>query len=334
MEPIKTSYDEKKVKQAIARALENFYNSLISKIDEINIDEVLKSKNPYLYRAKSIQDSVDIVDSILQAYVSSSEETIFGNCFFEPIAIAAVGGAKSGVKGVDFELNDADSNTRFFVAVKSGTSIFNADSKARQEENFQTAAKTLRTSGGNINPRAIIGYAYGTKNETGRGRACIYEEVAGEEFWEVLTGDKDFYTKIISYMGTMPEQYIDDYKRSYSMAKNRLVRDFSNEFCNSDGTINWEKLVDFNSGSPKRKKREELLRNAEDIYRWMMNDPMISKKKIKEETNLGGTYIKKAIAYLTETGIVSKGFNGKSNGWTINGPFVQDDDYLNDTISG
>lgn len=334
MEPINTKYNEDDVRAAIASALENFYNSLIAKIDEINIEEVMKSKNPYLYRAKSMQTSSEIVDSILQAYVSSSEETIFGNCFFEPLAIAASGGSKSSTKGVDFELCDEDTNTRFLVAVKSGTSIFNADSKNKQKENFEEARRTLRTSGSRVHCEAIIGYAYGTKNATGRGRACIYEEVAGEEFWEVLTGDKDFYTKIISYMENLPEQYIDSYNTSYSRAINRLVRDFSIEFCNTDGTIDWEKLVDFNSGSQKRKKREELVRNAEDIYRWMMNDPMISKKKIKEETNLGSTYIKRAIAYLTETGIVSKGFNGKSNGWTINGPFVQDDDYLNDTISG
>ena len=35
MEPINTSYDEEEVKQAIASALENFYGSLINKIDEI-----------------------------------------------------------------------------------------------------------------------------------------------------------------------------------------------------------------------------------------------------------------------------------------------------------
>ena len=129
-------------------------------------------------------------------------------------------------------------------------------------------------------------------------------------------------------MDTLPEQYIDDYNTSYSKAYNRLVRDFSIEFCNSDGTINWEKLVDYNSGSPKRKAKEELLRNAEDIYNWMMINPMISQKKLQEETNLGGAFVKRAIAYLTEMNIVTKGYNGKTNGWTINGPFVQYDSYF------
>lgn len=328
MEPINIGYDEEEVKKAIASALENFYGSLINKIDAINIKDVMKSKNPYLYRAKSMQTSADIIESILQAFVSSSEETIFGNCFFEPIAIAASGGTKSATKGVDIELHDTDINTKFFIAVKSGTSIFNADSMKKQGENFEEAQRTLRTSGGRIGFSAIVGYAYGTKNESGRGKAKIYEEVAGEEFWEALTGDKDFYTKIISYMDTLPEQYIDDYKTSYSKAYNRLVRDFSIEFCNPDGTINWEKLVEYNSGSPKRKAREELLKNAEAIYNWMISDPMISQKKLQEEISIGGAFVKRAIAYLTEMNIVTKGYNGKTNGWTVNGPFIKDDSYF------
>ncbi|MBQ7677123.1 MAG: hypothetical protein IJT32_02700 [Lachnospiraceae bacterium] len=328
MEPINTSYDETEVKKAIANALENFYSALISKIDSINIKDIMRSKNPYLYRAKSMQTSSEIIESILQAFVSSSEETIFGNCFFEPIAIAASNGIKSNTEGVDIEIFDPDNNVKYVVAVKSGTSVFNADNKKRQEENFTKAGRALKTSGSKIRFEAIVGYAYGTKNETGRGKAKIYEEVAGEEFWEIITGDRDFYTKIISFMGTLPEKYIDDYKISYAKASNRLIRDFSAEFCNIDGTINWEKLVAFNSGSPKRKAREDILQNALDIYNWMKKEPMISQKKIQVETRLGTSATKRAISYLTELGIVSKGTAGKQSGWTINKDFEVDEKYF------
>ena len=37
-------------------------------------------------------------------------------------------------------------------------------------------------------------------------------------------------------------------KESYNKAANRLVRGFSNAFCKNDGSIDWEKLVEFNSG--------------------------------------------------------------------------------------
>ena len=62
----------------------------------------------------------------------------------------------------------------------------------------------------------------------------MYRELAGQEFWAELTGDDEFYKKIISFMGTLPEQYVTDYKESYNRAANRLVREFSNEFCKNE----------------------------------------------------------------------------------------------------
>ena len=317
MEPINISYDQEEVKKAIANALENFYNSLLSKLDAIDIKTIMKSKNPYLYRAKSMQTSADIIESILQAFVSSSEETIFGNCFFEPIAIAACGGTKSATRGVDIELHDTANNIKYFVAVKSGTSIFNADSMKKQGENFEEAQRTLRTSGGRIGFSAIVGYAYGTKTETGRGKAKIYEEVAGEEFWEVLTGDKDFYTKIISYMDTLPEQYLEEYRATYNKAANRLIRDFSIEFCNSDGTINWEKLVDYNSGSPSRKAREALEYDSRNIIKEIRKNLEINKAALKKNCNLSDSRIKKVLTYLIDSGYLVQEKKGNKTRWTI-----------------
>lgn len=78
---INNTYDEQAVTKAIAEALENFYGSLIVKIDGLDIKKVMKRKNPYLYRAKAMESASEIVESVLSAFVSSSEETIFGNCF-------------------------------------------------------------------------------------------------------------------------------------------------------------------------------------------------------------------------------------------------------------
>ncbi len=80
--PLNNSYDEQAVIQAIASALETFYGTLIEKIDGLNIQKVMKRKNPYLYRAKAMQSATEIVDSVLTAFVSSSEETIFWKLLF------------------------------------------------------------------------------------------------------------------------------------------------------------------------------------------------------------------------------------------------------------
>ena len=108
------TYSEDAVVKAIAEALETFYASLIQKIDGLNIQKVMKRKNPYLYRAKAMQNAAEIVESVLTAFVSSSEETIFGNCFFEPIAIAASGGRKALAEGIDIMLQDVDVDCAVF----------------------------------------------------------------------------------------------------------------------------------------------------------------------------------------------------------------------------
>ena len=84
--PINSNYNEEAIVEAIATALDNFYTNLISNIDKLNIKKVMKRKNPYLFRAKAMNGAAQIIDAILAAFVSSSEETIFGNVFFEPIA--------------------------------------------------------------------------------------------------------------------------------------------------------------------------------------------------------------------------------------------------------
>lgn len=243
---IGNGYDEKEVIEAIAVALETFYGSLISKIDELNIQKIMKRKNPYLYRAKAMQNASEIVESVLTAFVSSSEETIFGNYFFEPIALAASNGNKALAEGIDIMIQDKETNTMTAIAVKSGTSVFNADSKKRQEQNFMAAGKLAQQAKARYD--AYVGYCYGKKKETGRGKPKMYRELAGKQFWAELTGDEEFYKKIITYMGTLPEQYISQYQESYNKAANRLVREFSNSFCKDDGSIDWEKLVEFNSG--------------------------------------------------------------------------------------
>lgn len=240
-------YDEKEVIAAIANGLDNFYKSLIDKTNKLDIKKIMKRKNPYLYRAKAVQNANDIVTSVLDAFVTSSEETIFGNCFFEPLAIAASGGSKALAEGVDIMIEKKEENTIYAVAVKSGTYVFNADSKKRQEQNFAAAAKLAKQAKARY--EAIIGYGYGKKRMTGKGVPKMYQELAGQEFWAELTGEDDFYLKIIQFMGELPEKYLEDYQKSYNNAMNRLLKQFTTEFCKDTGEIDWDKLVKFNSGN-------------------------------------------------------------------------------------
>lgn len=159
IEPLNNSYDEKAVFETVGTALTDFYTALTRTLDNIDVDKILKKKNPYLYRAKGINGAGQIVTDILAAYISSSEETVFGNCFFEPIAIAVSGGQKAVTEGVDITVEK--DNTIYSIAVKSGTSVFNADSRKRQEQNFQSAQKRAQQARKAFIP--VVGYGYGRK---------------------------------------------------------------------------------------------------------------------------------------------------------------------------
>lgn len=243
MKPLNQGYDAEAVQIAIADALEAFYTSLTNKLDNINLGQILKKKNPYLYRAKGNHSAAQIVDSILSAYISSSEETIFGNTFFEPLALAVSGGQKAVTEGVDITV-DRD-NTIYSIAVKSGTSVFNADSRKRQEQNFQSAQKRVQQARKAYFP--VVGYGYG-KKRTAPKNEKFYKELAGQDFWTWLTGDPGFYLKIIQYMGTKPDVYAQKFEDTYNKAENRMIRAFTANFCLDDGSIDWDALIKFNSG--------------------------------------------------------------------------------------
>ena len=225
--PINESYNEQAIVEAIATALDAFYSSLIAKVNSLNIKTIMKRKNPYLFRAKAMNGAAQIVDAILAAFISSSEETIFGNVFFEPIACAAAQGQKALAEGVDIMVER--DNTIYAIAVKSGTSVFNADSRKKQEQNFMAASKLAQQAKKRF--VAMIGYSYGKKKPSSRGLPKFYSELAGKEFWTELTGDEDFYIKLIRLMDRLPEKYVEDFDEAYQKASNRLVKEFTNEFC-------------------------------------------------------------------------------------------------------
>lgn len=245
------------VSEAVNQCLDDFYNRRIAKLSTLKLHSTLKRKNPYLFRATGVESANDLVEEILKAYMSSSDEGIFGDAFFEPLAKLVSKGETSGAEGVDIVIQDATSYKAF--AVKSGPSVFNAQSRKRQNTEFQKLQSRLFKLQKQFDP--IVGYAYGRKNATKSKGSVIFRELAGQAFWEELTGDPDFYLRIIQAMRDKPDQHKAFYRVEWDKAKNRFLRDFTTDFCKKDGSIDWEKLLCFNSGkilpksAPKLKKK-------------------------------------------------------------------------------
>jgi len=221
-----------------------FHNSKLEKLKRIKLKELLKKKNPYLFKAKNINVAGDLVKGILDASLSSSEEALFGK-FLEELAVftssITYGGLKSAATGIDLEFQNE--GTHYLVSIKSGPNWGNSSQQRRQEADFQTAAKVLKQSKRTRNVEPVLGICYG-KVRTSYVRG--YLKVVGQNLWYLISGSEDLYTDIIEPLGYKAKQHTTKFKREKAKIINLFTQEFLADFCD-DGLINWKKLVEFNS---------------------------------------------------------------------------------------
>ena len=70
----------------------------------------------------------------------------------------------------------------------------------------------------------------------------------GQRFWEFISGRKTLYTDIIEPLGSRAKERKEEFEVELGKVTNRLTKEFLNDFCLSDGAIQWKKIVEFNSG--------------------------------------------------------------------------------------
>lgn len=237
------------VTQYVEENIGTFHQKRIERLNKLKLKTVLKKKNPYLFKAKHLLTANEIVQGIADAYISSGEETIFGD-WLEGLAIfinqKVYGGWKSGIPNIDLEF-DKD-NIRYIVNIKSGPNWGNSSQISKMKSDFKTAHRTLRTSNSNLMVVSINGCCYGIDNRPDKGD---YFKYCGQEFWEFVSGNSDLYTEIIEPLGHKSKERNDEFMESYSNMINKFTRDFIKDFCKSNGEIDWIKLVEFNSGIKK-----------------------------------------------------------------------------------
>ena len=243
--------------QDVSKYVENnislFHKKRISSLDTLKLSKVLKRKNPYLFKAKYVLTAEQIIKGLVDAHISSNEETVFGD-WLEGLAIfineKVYGGWKSGILGVDLEFDN--NNRRYIVNIKSGPNWGNSSQIRKMISDFKTAQRTLRTSNSGINIISINGCCYGRDNNPDKGE---YFKYCGQRFWEFISGNTDLYIKIIEPLEFKAKEKNDEFLQSYSQMINKFTREFSINFCDINGKIDWVKLVEFNSSilPPSRK---------------------------------------------------------------------------------
>lgn len=232
------------IKSGIIALHDKKYN----KLAKLKLEDILYSKNLYLFKTKYLQTPEEVVRSIIDAFISSSEETTFGN-FLEKIAIyvsqVLEGGQKSSTKGIDLEFNR--DGLRYLIDIKSGPNWGNSNQIAKMEDNFKKARKTLQTSGSDVNAQFINGCCYGIDDKPEKGG---YLKLCGQRFWLFITDDSDFYLKMIEPLGYEAKERSEAFQELFTKKLIAFTSVFHKAFV-ENGTINWRKLIIANSGMKK-----------------------------------------------------------------------------------
>ncbi|MBW7918633.1 MAG: cytosolic protein [Anaerolineales bacterium] len=223
----------------------DFHERRAASLRKLQLAQVLKKKNPYLFKAKNINDAHDLVKLLLDAHLSSQEETIFGE-FLEKLAIFVCGrvfnGRKSSAEGIDLEFMRDDA--LYIVSVKSGPNWGNSGQVKRMVENFRQAKRILRSSNTKANIQAINGCCYGRDNKPDKGD---YLKLCGQEFWRFISDSDRLFVEIIEPLDYQAKERTKEFLVEYSRNLNLFTQEFMDVFC-IDGRIDWDKLVRFNSG--------------------------------------------------------------------------------------
>jgi len=214
----------------------------------LKLQKVLRRKTPYLYKAKFVTSAPELIKAILDAHLSSQEEAIFGS-FLEGLAIficeRVYSGKKSSAEGIDLEFEHG--GIRYIVSIKSGPNWGNSGQIKKMRQNFLQAKRILGTNRSAKNIVAVNGCCYGQERIEDKGD---YLKRCGQSFWEFVSGDDRFYTTIIEPLGHKAKERNEAFQMEYGKVINCFTAEFIKIFCQPDGTILWNKLVEFNSARP------------------------------------------------------------------------------------
>lgn len=225
----------------------DFHKKRIRSIETLKLSNLIR-KNPYLFKAKNIEVAADLIRSLLDAFLSSSEEKMFGD-FLENLAVFISGKTKSGHKssaqGIDLEF--IEGKTHYLISIKSGSNWGNSSQHKKLVQDFQNASRILKQSGIKNDVQPVLGICYGRTRTSYMQQG--YWKLVGQNFWYFISDSITLYKDIIEPVGYQAKKHSDDFNIKKSAIINNLTSEFTKKFCMPDGKIDWEALVEFNSGN-------------------------------------------------------------------------------------
>jgi site-specific DNA-methyltransferase (cytosine-N4-specific) len=128
------------------------------------------------------------------------------------------------------------------------------------KDNFKTAREYLtKIKGVRKNIIPVNGCIYGKNAKLFKAHQEDPEKsfyrVAGQDFWQFISGDKEFYKEIIKPIEDEAQERDRAFKEAFDGKINAMSMEFSSIFTFRDperlGVIDWEKTVEYISGRGK-----------------------------------------------------------------------------------
>ena len=239
--------DMQDVREYVNENIVYFHENRLANLKKIKLTNLLK-KNPYLFRAKNISKASELIESTLSAFLSSSEEKQFGD-FLEDLAIfvagKTTGGHKSASPGIDLEFSDEDAY--YVVSIKSGTNWGNSSQHKKLAQDLRDAEIRLKQSRRIGTIQTTLGICYG-KTKTTYTKPS-YLKVVGQNFWTLISGNKELYAEIIEPIGYKAKVHNEEFSTNQAGIINLLTQKFINNYCDEQGLIYWDKVIKENSGN-------------------------------------------------------------------------------------
>lgn len=148
--------------------IQPFYKIRLERLESAKLSDIAKRKNPYLFKAKNIETAGDLAKGVLDAFLSSQEETIFGD-LMENLAIHICYQVFNGSKAEQGKYRSVDliferDDKTYIVGIKSGPNWGNSDQVNIMRKNFKKAKALIRSEFSKKNLVSVNGCMYGKDN--------------------------------------------------------------------------------------------------------------------------------------------------------------------------
>lgn len=244
------------LKKYIENTLDRFYQRRLIRLNQKDLMDFIKKKNPYLSAAQGLLSPERLAIDMVQSFAPASQETIFGN-ITERVAIYAnnlvYGGYKtSSMPSIDLVF--IKGKTLYFVSLKSGPDWGNADSCKAMVHNFKVTdgrhlfENVTRTS-------FVNACVYGNEKS---GYKHGYRKYCGQDAWKFLTGDRKIHQFVLSEIAKAGLKAKSDYEDALQNKIVELFVELEDKFCLENGMLDWSKIAEINlERKPKRKRNNK-----------------------------------------------------------------------------